>query len=545
MSSNGKNLERFLYIHTAPSLQEAIDMAVSRRMTLAIAVTIVIAAAAAAYYFFLRPKRAGGIIIIGTTDKVTDLDPASAYDFFTWEVLSNIGEGFFKYEPETLELKPALAEDYEVEEGGKVWILKLRKGLKFRDGTELTAEVVKWSIERVARIEGDPAWFVLDFVDKVEVVDKYTVKIVLQKPVAFYKAVLAVPTYFPISPKSYSADKIDPDNTAGGIGPYRIVRFVRDQEIVLEANPDYYGDKPKTKKIIIKFYKDATALRMALEAGEIDIAWRTLNPSDIIDLKEGGKFKVIEGKGAFIRYIVLNTNVPPLNDKRVRQALAAALDRKKISEEIFMGTVTPLYSLVPAGMWAHIDAFKDKYGEGPDLELARKLLREAGYSEENKLKIELWYTPTHYGSTEADLAAAIKECWEATGMIEVTIKSAEWSTYLELTRKKGLPVTLYGWYPDYLDPDNFLYPFLHTGSNRWLGNPYSNPELDKMLDKAQAATDTATREKLYTEVQKILAEDSPIIPIFQGKLYVVTKPEIEGVVIDPYMLLRYWLIYKG
>ena len=520
-------------------------MAVSKRMTLAIAIIIVIAAAAAAYYFFLRPKRAGGIIIIGTTDKVTDLDPASAYDFFTWEVLSNIGEGFFKYEPETLELKPALAEDYEVEEGGKVWILKLRKGLKFRDGTELTAEVVKWSIERVARIEGDPAWFVLDFVDKVEVVDKYTVKIVLQKPVAFYKAVLAVPTYFPISPKSYSADKIDPDNTAGGIGPYRIVRFVRDQEIVLEANPDYYGDKPKTKKIVIKFYKDATALRMALEAGEIDIAWRTLNPSDIIDLKEGGKFKVIEGKGAFIRYIVLNTNVPPLNDKRVRQALAAALDRKKISEEIFMGTVTPLYSLVPAGMWAHIDAFKDKYGEGPDLELARKLLREAGYSEENKLKIELWYTPTHYGSTEADLAAAIKECWEATGMIEVTIKSAEWSTYLELTRKKGLPVTLYGWYPDYLDPDNFLYPFLHTGSNRWLGNPYSNPELDKMLDKAQAATDTATREKLYTEVQKILAEDSPIIPIFQGKLYVVTKPEIEGVVIDPYMLLRYWLIYKG
>ncbi len=515
--------------------------------TLIVAVVVIVLVAALGGYMYIKQREAATkkeVIIIGTTDRITDLDPASAYDFFTWEVLSNIGEGFFKYEPETLELKPALAESYEVREGGKVWIIKLRKGLKFSDGTELTADVVKWSIERVARIEGDPAWFVLDFVEKVEVVDKYTVKIVLQKPVAFFKAVLAVPTYFPISPNSYPADRIDPDNTAGGIGPYRIVRFVRDQELVLEANPDYYGEKPKAKKIIIKFYKDAAALRLALESGEIDVAWRTLNPSDILDLKKRGDFKVIEGKGAFIRYIVLNTNIPPLDNKLVRQALAAALDRKKICEEVFLGTVTPLYSLVPAGMWGHIDAFKEKYGEGSNYELARELLRKAGYSETNKLKIELWYTPSHYGSTEADLAAAIKECWEKTGMIEVTIKSAEWSTYLELTRTKGLPVTLYGWYPDYLDPDNFLYPFLHTGSNRWLGNPYSNPKVDELLDKAQALTDKAGRARLYAEVQRILAEDAPIIPIFQGKLYVVTKPEVKGVVVDPYMLLRYWLIYK-
>jgi len=479
------------------------------------------------------------VIVIGVTDKVSDLDPAQAYDFFTWEVLSNVAEGFFKYEPETLRLIPALAEDYEVLENGKVWVLYLRKGLKFRDGTELTADVVKWSLERVARIEGDPAWFVLDFIENIEVVDKYVIKLTLKKAFPFYKAVLAVVTYFPVSPNSYPADEISPDNTAGGIGPYYIESFVRDEEIVLRANPNYYGPKPKTEVVIIKFYKDATSLRLALEAGEIDIAWRTLNPADVIDLKEKG-FQVIEGKGSFIRYIVLNTNIPPLDNKLVRWALAIAVNRSKIAEDVFFGTMTPLYSLVPAGMWSHIDVFKEMFGETPNYELAAKLLREAGYSEDNKLKIELWYTPTHYGDTEADVAAAIKESWEKTGLIEVDVKSAEWATYLELTRKQSLPITLYGWYPDYIDPDNFLYPFLHTDSNRWLGKPYSNPHLDIILEIGQSFA----REQLYKAAQMILANDVPIIPILQSKLYIVAKPNVKGIIIDPYMLLRYWLLYK-
>ena len=479
------------------------------------------------------------VIVIGVTDKVADLDPAQAYDFFTWEVLSNVAEGFFKYEPETLRLIPALAEDYEVLENGKVWVLYLRKGLKFRDGTELTADVVKWSLERVARIEGDPAWFVLDFIENIEVVDKYVIKLTLKKAFPFYKAVLAVVTYFPVSPNSYPADEISPDNTAGGIGPYYIESFVRDEEIVLRANPNYYGPKPKTEVVIIKFYKDATSLRLALEAGEIDIAWRTLNPADVIDLKEKG-FQVIEGKGSFIRYIVLNTNIPPLDNKLVRWALAIAVNRSKIAEDVFFGTMTPLYSLVPAGMWSHIDVFKEMFGETPNYELAAKLLREAGYSEDNKLKIELWYTPTHYGDTEADVAAAIKESWEKTGLIEVDVKSAEWATYLELTRKQSLPITLYGWYPDYIDPDNFLYPFLHTDSNRWLGKPYSNPHLDIILEIGQSFA----REQLYKAAQMILANDVPIIPILQSKLYIVAKPNVKGIIIDPYMLLRYWLLYK-
>ena len=190
-------------------------------------------------------------------------------------------------------------------------------------------------------------------------------------------------------------------------GPYKITKWVRDVELVLEANPYWYGGSPKTKEVVVRFYKDATAMRMALEAGEIDIAWRTLRPTDIPDLKKKEGIKVDVLPGGAIRYIVFNTNIPPFDDPKVRKALAAALDRKAICEKVYLGTYEPLYSMIPMGMWSHRDSFKEKYGER-NLELAKKLLSEAGYSPSNKLSIELWYTPTHYGDTEVDVATMIK-----------------------------------------------------------------------------------------------------------------------------------------
>ena len=480
-------------------------------------------------------------IVIGVTDKVTDLDPANAYDFYTWEVLSNIMEGLVKYKPGTTQIVPAIAERWEVQDDGKVWIFYLRKDVKFADGTPLTAKDVVRSIERVMRINGDPAWLVTSFVDKVEALDDYTVKFTLKKPVSYFLALVATPPYFPVHP-AYNPDQVDSDQTAGGAGPYKIVKWVRDQELVLEVNPYYYGEKPKIQKVIIRFYKDATTLRLAIENGEIDIAWRTLRPIDIESLKNNPNLQVIEVPGAFIRYMILNCQMEPTNNKLVRQAIAAAIDRNDIAQRVFMGTVEPLYSLVPIGMWSHIDVFKEKYGDG-NIELAKQLLAKAGYNENNKLKLELWYTPTHYGDTEADLAQVLKEQLEATGVIEVTIKSAEWTTYLDYTRKGMLMISLYGWYPDYIDPDDYLTPFLHSEANSWTGSGYSNPEVDKLLDEAAVKTDQNERAKYYEQVQKILAEDVPIIPLIQGKLFMVAKKDVGGIVLDPTMLFRYYLLY--
>jgi peptide/nickel transport system substrate-binding protein len=482
-------------------------------------------------------------ITIGVTDKVTDIDPSNAYDFFTWEVLTNIMEGLVKYKPGTDELIPGIAEKWEVSSDGSTWTFYLKKNVAFCDGTPVKAEDVVRSIKRVMIIEGDPSWLVTEFVEDVVAIDEYTVEFKLKTPASYFLAVAATPPYFPVHP-SYPQDQIVSDATWGGAGPYCIKEFKRDEYIILEANPHYHGEKPKTKTIVIKFYRDATALRLALERGEIDIAWRTLRPVDYADLAKDPNFVVGSVPGSFIRYIIINVKMDPVSNVLVRKAIAAAIDRAEIAEKIFFNTMSPLYSLIPAGMWGHIDAFKETYGLGPNIDLARSLLREAGYSETNKVVIELWYTPTHYGDTEADVAALIKKQLEATGMISVEIKSAEWATYVDNARNARMMLSLFGWYPDYIDPDNFLTPFLLSTANKWTGSLYANPTVDELLREAMVKVDQSERAKLYEQVQRILADEIPFIPLLQGNLMIVYAKNVHGVELGPPMLLSYWTIYK-
>jgi len=485
--------------------------------------------------------RYASTLTIGTTDKVTDMDPANAYDFFTWEVLSNVLDTLVRYKPGSDQLVPALAKSWETKDGGKVWVFHLRTDAKFCDGTPVKAQDVVRSIKRVMAIKGDPSWLVTSFVEDVKALDDYTVEFVLKKPVGFFLALLATPPYAVVSPK-YPAKEVASDATWGGPGPYCIKEFKRDQYIVLEKNPYYYGEV-KTPRIVIRFYKDATTLRLALEKGEVDIAWRTLRPSDYRELQGNPKYKVIEIPGSFIRYIVINVKMEPTKEKLVRQAIAAAVNRPELAKTVFMDTMEPLYSLVPKGLWSHVDVFKEKYGDG-NIELAKKLLAKAGYDEKHKAKLVLWYTPSHYGDTEADLAQLLKQQLEKTGVFQVEIKSSEWATYVKQLRQGQMMLALLGWYPDYIDPDDFLTPFLHSGANSWTGSGYKNPEVDKLLDQAVTLTDQQKRAELYKKVQEILAEDVPIVPLLQGKLYVVTQKNVGGVKIGPSMLMPYYTLYK-
>ena len=485
------------------------------------------------------PKR----LIMGTTDKIKVLDPAKCYDFYTWEVFNNIGEGLMKYKPGTTELEMGIAESYNVSQNGLNYTFRLRSGLKFTDGKALNATAVKWSIDRVMRLGLEPSWLVSAFVDHVDVVDTLTVKFVLQNAISYFIALLATPPYFPVSSKSFPANETA-EPTVGHYGPYKIKNWVRDVELDLEANTDYYGIQPKTNEFDVKFFADASSLRLAVETGEIDVAWKTLRPTDVLDLKARGVLTVEEVPGPFIRYIVCRCNQTPFDNVLLRQAVAAAIDREAICTDVYKGTVEPLYTMIPIGMWSHNDTFLTEYGEH-NITKARELLTQAGYSETNKFEFDLWYTPTHYGDLEADVATVIKASLEETGMMTVTLKSAEWRTYAADYLMKGvMPILLLGWYPDYIDPDDYTTVFLHSEWSPSEGVFYNNTQMDQWLEKASVEINMTKRTIFYEQVQELMAKDAPVIPVFQGKLTAVFWPNIRGVVLDPTMILRYYLIYK-
>lgn len=477
-------------------------------------------------------------LVIGVTDKVTDLDPANVWGVFTQEVLTNTMEGLLKYIPGTTELEPGIASSYTVENDGTVYIFKLKPNLRFADGTLANANDVVWSIKRVMTIGADAAYLVTDYVKDVQALDNETVKFTLLAPASYFPAVVACSEYFTVHP-SYNPSKIDSDQTAGGLGEYHITTWQRDVQLVLDANPYYFDGAPKISRIIIKFYSTASALALAIQSGEIDVAWRTLNPSDINNLRTNPTLQVQDVPGAYIRYIILNENIPPFNNHLVRQAIAAAADRNAISSKIFYGTVHPLYSMIPMGMWGHTDAFLKDYGEN-NLVMAKNLLTQAGYSEANKLTFDLWYTPTHYGDTEADVALQLKNSLEATGMISVNLKSAEWATYLDQTKAGLYPASLYGWFPDYFDPDDYQSSWIDVG---WIGHAYKDPVVSSLVANASMAQSVQERTALYAQSQALWSQDAAIIPLYQGGIQIVSKPNVSGLVLDPVMVLRYWLIY--
>jgi peptide/nickel transport system substrate-binding protein len=425
-------------------------------------------------------------------------------------------------------LVPGLADSWEMVDSGKGYIFTLKKGEKFSDGTPFDANAVKWSIDRVIRINGDPAWLVTDFVKSVEVLDKYRVKFNLKNPVAYFPDLVATVPYYPVNPNIYPADKIvqDPSALKGGklvgLGAYRVVFFKRDQQIALEPNPYYTGEKPKNDMIIIRYFADATTMRLALEKGELDFAFKSFNPSDINDLQKMSKIKTIKGQGPYIRYVCFQNNTAPFTNKIVRQGVAAAINRPDIIKKVFLGQNFPLYSMVPKGMWTHTDNFKEVFGDG-NIEKSKKLLAQAGFNEKTVLQAQ----------------------FEATGVMDVTVKSAEWATYKDNWHNQLMPVYLLGWYPDYIDPDNYTAAFAGTAGSRGNGIYFSDPEWDAMFVEEQKTTVKSEREAIFKKIQQMWTDEVPTAPIFQGSLFMFSQSDINGIKISPTLQFMYAPIEKA
>ncbi|HMA68501.1 MAG TPA: ABC transporter substrate-binding protein [Candidatus Mcinerneyibacterium sp.] len=482
-------------------------------------------------------------IIYGTTETVTDLDPAEAYDFHTWEILYNVYEGLMTYKPGTSKLQKGLAESYSINDKGDKYTFKLKEGIKFTDGTAFTAESVKWSIDRVMTLGSDPGWLVTDFVESVDVVDKYKVRFNLKQPCGFFLKLVATVPYHPVNPNVFPADKIvtNPSELKGGkltgLGAYQMVSFKREEEILLKANPNYYG-KTNIDKIVINYYKDPATMRTAFEKGELDLVYKQLNPSDIDDLLKKDEYNSFKIPSPFIRFLCFETSESVMKNKKARQAVAALIDREEISEKVFLNQAKPLYSMVPRGMFSHKDYFKTEIGDA-NITFANKRLKELGYSKNNPLEFELWYTPSHYGDTEVNMVEVLKNQIEKSSYFRVILRTAEWTVFTKSFDDKRMASYLYGWYPDYIDPDNYLAAFGGTTGSAGNGIYFSSNEYDNLLKKEKKSMKKDKRKEIFHKLQKLWVEDVPTVPILQRNLFVFTNSNIEGVKINQAMIFYY------
>ncbi len=490
-------------------------------------------------------------VIMGTTDTAVHFDPADAYDLHSWNVIYNVYDELLVVPPGGNTPQPSLATSCNWDDP-KTYTCKLRSGVKFQNGDPLTSKDVAWSFQRSIEINGDQGVCSLfsSLADcgkwtgnEITTPDPMTVTFHLRQPDATWPFILATGGAAIVPSGVYPEKKLQPDDQAIGTGPYKLVKYQPGVQTVLERNPDYWGDPPKNARVLIQYYKDSSSLKLAIQGGDVDIAFRNLTPTDIDSLRGASGLSVVEGQGIETRYLVFNTKLDPGKQLAVRRSVAYLIDRDSIAKNVYNGTVTPLYSMIPAGLVGHTDAYKDEYGATPNPDAAKKELTDAGI--QTPVPITIWWTPTHYGDSSADEYTEIKRELEGSGLYTVTLKSEEWDQYTVDKAKDIFPAFELGWFPDYPDADDYSAYFYPDGGF-WNGH-YDNPQIDAAIDKEKASTDTATRTAAFATIQKLAAKDAPTIPVWQGKQIAVVRDGVSGVqeTFDPAYIFRFWLISKS
>jgi peptide/nickel transport system substrate-binding protein len=517
-------------------------------MKLRTSIIILALAAMLAAMFVPGCKLAGGekVLVIGTTDTAATLDPADCYDYFASNILYNTAECLVSYTPGTSDIIPCLATGWTASDDKMSYTFTIRQGVKFHDGTDLNAAAVKFSIDRAKSMGGNPG-FLLDPIKEVVVTGDYEVKISLNYACAPFVSMLGYTVGSIISPTAY-ANYVEPGtwlpNQVVGSGPYKLAEFVEGSQITLVRNEAYWGAAPFADRVVLKQFSNSSALKMALEKGEIDVAYRTFSPLEEESLLANKKLSAARGKSPGIRFIVMNSSTAPFNNLNIRKATAYCIDRAAINTTVFQGTVEPFYSLIPDGLWGYKPVFKDAFGEAADLEKARAELALAGYTADNPLKIQFWYTPTHYGDTEANLAQVLKSQLEATGVFQVELMNSEWGRYVDDLMAGSMGIFLLGWYPDYLDPDDYVTPFVSENGAKSMGAFYNSAPMTALIQEELAETTVADRTETFGQIQDLLVLDVPYVPLFQKPQFVATRKNVKGALLEPLMILRYYLITK-
>ncbi|MGL5655262.1 MAG: glutathione ABC transporter substrate-binding protein [Fusobacteriaceae bacterium] len=399
--------------------------------------------------------------------------------------------------------QPALAESWENPDP-KTTIFHLRKGVKFHNGEELKASDVKFSLDRMK--DSAQVSHIIEAVDKVEVIDDYTVKVTTKEAFGPLLNHLAHTAASILNEKAVKESGASYGQHPVGTGPYAFEKWMSGDAITLKAFPDYYLGKPTLNKIIFRNVPDGTNRAIGLETKEIDLSYE-IDPMDKKLIQDSKTMSLIEEPSLSMSYLGFNMKKPIFQDKRVRQAIAYALDREPIIETVYKGAATIANSPIGPLVFGSSDHTKPVYNQ--NIEKAKALLKEAGY--ENGLSFKIWVNDN---PQRRDIATIMQDQLNQVG-IKVTIETIEWGAFLDGTAKGEHDAFIMGWVTVTGDADYGLNALFNSATQGGAGNRsfYSNPKVDELLEKGKVSMNSEERKAIYAEIQDIIQEDLPVFTL--------------------------------
>lgn len=464
----------------------------------------------------------GDTLTIGWWEEFVSLDPAQLRDSLATEMAYKIYSNLVRLKSGTTnELVPDLAEEWEVSEDGLEYTFHLRQGAQWHgDYGEVTAADVRFSFMR-HKDEAVGSSFVAEaaLIQDVEVVDDYTAVVRMSEPYPGFLVEFA--TYRPgfIVHEQAIVDAGDRYNEQPiGSGPFAFESWSQGQSVSLVRNERFYGETGPFSRIEYVIIPEESTMEIALENGEVDIAY-ILDPEVQSRVAENQNLQVSSTIAPRTFYLQLNGEKEPFDDIRVRQAIWHAIDRELLVEAVMLGFGEVTDTLLNPHVFGRLD--ERVYNYDPDR--AKELLAEAGYEDGFEASF-LIYPP--YGLP--DVAAAVQQMLSEVGIL-ITIDQREWAQHVEVRRAGNYDIALQPLLR--LGPDQYVTPSLHSANIPYPNaSRYSNPEMDALIDKARATVDDAEREQLYFDIQRLVHEEAPVIPMYFPVFLLVSQPHIQGAV---------------
>ena len=502
---------------------------------------LVLAVAAALVPAADAQKRGGTLTIVRPTDPVS-LDPNLETTAPGAWVYFNMLEGLLTLD-DKMQVKPLLATSYEVMSPTKVRF-KLRPGVKFHDGTPFNAAAVKFTFDRALRGTPPARWASLaGSLDGAEVVDDLTVDVVTREPYGPILRTLAMYCMGMVSPTAVQKMGADFSRAPVGTGPFKFVEWKTNTHVIIERNPDYWGDRALVDRVVFKVVPEEGARMIALQTGDADMVLFP-SPAQLPALRKDPKFTVHETTGIRVVFVGLHAGMPPLDDVRVRQALLHAVDRKAILDNIMEGSAGPALGVLAPGVFGFKDMHLDRLYPF-DRAKAKALLAQAGWTpgpdgvlQKGGQKLSLsWLAARGRYPKDGEITEAIQAMFKDVG-VETKVQFLEWATVFTQFRSASFNHQMFtlGWVTSNADADYSLYALFHSKQvppTGWNTSRYANPKVDTLVEQARRSMNQTEREKLYGETQDILAKEMVWIPVYNTKEIVVTRANVKGFTVHP------------